>query len=79
MTIKHKEIVERYVDTVTAMRNAVEKLAECVESLPAPDCDGELPGMDYGHLGTLSEIRYGIVHAMRHADSMCSARGIKES
>jgi len=74
MTIKHKETVDQYVVTVSEMRNALANLAEFVDSLPAPDCDGELPGMDYGHLGTLSEVRYGILHAMRHADSMYSAR-----
>ena len=71
MSIKHKESVQKYVVCQAELVAAIENLREFVEDLPAPDDDDTLPNLDYGHLGTLQEIRKIIAEAMRLADAFC--------
>ena len=68
MTIKHLPTVERYASQVMDIMAALENLQEFVSSLPAPDEDETVPGMDYGHIGTLNEIHSLVTAAMEHAD-----------
>lgn len=69
MSIKHKESVESYVACHTDIIAALENLTEFVHDLPAPDVNGVLPNLHYGHLGTLKQMRTHLADAMRMADA----------
>lgn len=56
MTIKNPSIVEKYAQQVMEIRGVIENLEEFVSSLPAPDENENIPGMDYGHLGTIDHV-----------------------
>ena len=68
MTIKHQKSVDSYVSQVMDLRAALENLAEFVASLPAPDDDNNIPGLNYGHLGDVCRIHELIGEAMEHAN-----------
>ena len=71
MSIKHKESVESYVACHADIIAALENLIEFVNDLPAPDANGILRNLHYGHLGTLKQMRVHLADAMRMADAFC--------
>ena len=68
MMIKHQKSVEAYVSQVMDLRAALDNLVEFVGSLPAPDEDNNIPGLNYGHLGDVGRIHELIGEAMGHAN-----------
>lgn len=54
--IKDPASVHRYISMVTELRNALENLSEFVGTLPAPDDDMNIPGMNYGQLGDVTRL-----------------------
>jgi len=56
MAIKDSRSVESYIQMVGQLRAALENLTEFVDSLPAPDDDGCIPGMDYADLGDVARL-----------------------
>ena len=56
MAIKDTKSVDSYVKMVCEMRAALENLQEFVDSLPAPDDEHSIPGMDYGHFGDVTRM-----------------------
>lgn len=68
MSIKHASSVNDYVAMVSNIQNALANLAEWATSLPAPDHRGELPTLDYGHLGTIDHIQSLLGQVSQAAD-----------
>ena len=68
MSIKHASAVNDYADMVSKIQSALANLAEWAASLPAPDHNGELPNLHYGHLGTIDHIQNLLGQASRAAD-----------
>ena len=54
--IKNPASVHNYISMVTEIRNALDNLAEFVGTLPAPDDDMNIPGMDYAQLGDVARL-----------------------
>ncbi len=69
MTIKDPATVKNYTQQVMELRGALENLKEFAETLPAPDDAGNIPGLDYGHMGSIGEIHRLIAEASLHADA----------
>ena len=69
MSIKHKEAVDTYVACHAELTAALENLMEFVQNMPAPDEDGVLRNLHYGHLGTIQQMRVHLAEAMRMADA----------
>lgn len=69
MSIKHKESVDAYVACHADLVAGLENLAEFVQNLPAPDDDGVLPNLHYGHLCTLKQMRVHLADAIHMADA----------
>lgn len=61
MSIKHAHTVDRYEVDVREIQAAAANLFEFAQSLPAPDENGHLPTLHYGHTGALQEIRDKLV------------------
>ena len=70
MTIKNTRYAERYAQQVMEMRAVLENLQEFVSTLPAPDECENIPGLHYGHLGTIDQIHTALTVASEHADEM---------
>ena len=56
MTIKNPRYVDKYAAQVMEIRSALANLAEFVETLPAPDDNENIPGMDYGNLRSIDQL-----------------------
>lgn len=56
MSVKHGESVRQYVASVDGLRDIVQRMSLFLDSLPAPDDDGTLPSLHYGHLGSVAKI-----------------------
>lgn len=69
MSIKHKEAVDTYIACHADLTAALENLTEFVQNMPAPDEDGVLANLHYGHLGTIQQMRVHLAEAMRMADA----------
>lgn len=57
-----------YVHTVMEIQGALENLTEWANSLPAPDCDDELPTTTREHLAALKKIMNGLFGVSGQAD-----------
>ena len=68
MTIKNTQYVEKYARQVFEIMGALENLQEFIGSLPAPDECENIPGLDYGHLGSIDRIHTSVTVAMETAD-----------
>lgn len=66
MSVKHPATVDRYSRQVLELQAFAENMKEFLDSMPAPDENGDLPTMHYGHIGTL-----GLIHQL--ADEMSQA------
>ena len=56
MTIKNPASVHNYISMVEELRSALANLTEFVNTLPAPDDDMNIPGMDYPQLGDVGRL-----------------------
>lgn len=64
MSIKEVSSVARYITRVADIRAAIANLSRFVDSLPAPDDNGTLPSLHYGHLGSLAEMHDSLINAV---------------
>lgn len=56
MSVKNTEWVSRYTANITRIQRGIGVLEARVNMLPAPDDNGELPTLHYGHIGSVIEI-----------------------
>lgn len=68
MSIKHVSAVNEYTARVMEIQAVLANLAEWAESLPAPDEEGTIHSLHYGHLGSIQEIHKLLGEISRHAD-----------
>ena len=68
MTIKDTKTVDNYCSQVAELRGLIENLSEFIKTLPAPDEDHNIHGMNYGHTGSIKHIHSLLVAASEHAD-----------
>ena len=68
MSVRNPEWVRRYTTSIARIHGNIGRLEFLVNALPAPDDDGELPTLHYGHVGSVIEIARqleDLVEAMR--------------
>lgn len=70
MTIKDSKSISNYADLVMQSNAMLENLSEFFATLPAPNDDGSITGMNYSHLGTIFEIHSRLTTASEMADEM---------
>jgi len=68
MSIKQLSSVNIYTAKVIEIQNALANLAEWAESLPAPDDDGNIHSLHYGHLGVIEHIHNLLGQASQATD-----------
>ena len=68
--ITDTQSVETYARQVMQMRAMVENLSEFLDSLPAPDENEDVQGIDYAFLGSLGEMHGHLVVASEIADEI---------
>lgn len=57
MSVKNAEWVQRYTISLRSMQQSVRALEAMMwHDMPAPDDKGELPTLNYGHVGSVIEI-----------------------
>lgn len=56
MSVKNQEWVQRYTAAVCGIQSHAESICAMCSVLPAPDDDGNLPTLHYGHVGSVIEI-----------------------
>jgi hypothetical protein len=56
MAITNQKSVDQYIKMVCELRAALENLQEFVGTLPAPDDDHSIPGMNYAQLGDIARL-----------------------
>ena len=56
MSVKHEKTVQRYATQHAQMIAMLENLQEFVSTMPAPDENGDIPGVDYGYTGSVGRI-----------------------
>jgi hypothetical protein len=71
MTIKDTKTVDNYCSQVMELRGLIENLSEFINTLPAPDEDHNIQGMNYCHAGSIGHIHSLLVAASEHADEYC--------
>mgnify|MGYP006921321596 CR=1 FL=1 len=69
MSIKHAHTVDRYEVDVREIQAALANLTEFAQSLPAPDENGQLLTLHYGHTGVLQELRDKLAEASALAET----------
>lgn len=70
MSVKNQEYIRRYCEQVSAMRNALHHLLECVDAMPAPNALNELTSWDYGHIGSVAQLHEQLADCVRIADAV---------
>lgn len=70
MAVKDIRTVNTYAANHAKMLAAIENLREFIESMPAPDEDGNIPNVDYGYTGSAEEMAKHLAEACRIADAM---------
>ena len=75
MSVKSTTHVQQYMDDVGAICDSLTELCVFVESLPAPDDDGTLPSLHYGHIAAVSELRKRIRDVEALAAEMWTSYG----
>ena len=68
--IDHPNAVQQYAKQVMEMRAMVANLAEFLDSLPAPDENEDVVGIDYAGLGSLNEMHGHMVAASEISSEM---------
>ena len=68
--ITTKQTVELYAAQVMEMRGMIENLSEFLDSLPAPDENEEVQGIDYAFLGSLCDMHSHLIAASETADEL---------
>jgi hypothetical protein len=56
MTVRHPASVERYAQQHAEMHAMLENLREFLATMPAPDENGDIHGIDYGYLGDVTRV-----------------------
>jgi hypothetical protein len=56
MSVRHEETVQRYATQHAQMIAMLENLQEFVSTMPAPDENCNIPGVDYGYTGSVGRI-----------------------
>jgi hypothetical protein len=56
MAITNPKSVDQYIKMVCELRAALENISEFVGTLPAPDDDHNIPGMNYAQLGDIARL-----------------------
>ena len=72
MSIKSQHHVHEYTSLQAETMSALENLLEFVQDIPAPDEDGSIHGIDYGHLGSLQQLHKLLGEASNIADEFWS-------
>ena len=72
MTIKHDPTTDRYISQVADIRAVLANLQEWSDTLPAPDENGNLPCLNYGHTGTIGHVRELLAQASEATDRFCA-------
>jgi hypothetical protein len=70
MTVKDIATVERYAKQHSELLAMLENLMEFVATMPAPDENAEIQGVDYGYTGSVGHIHELIKQASDHAYEM---------
>jgi hypothetical protein len=70
MAVKHEETVQRYVIRNAQMISMLESMQEFVSNMPAPDENGHIPCINYGHIGTMARIHDLLKEASDAASQM---------
>ncbi len=65
-----EKTVQRYIIQREHMLDMLDNLLEFVETMPAPDEDGNIPNVDYGYTGSVGRIWEMIKQASDIADDM---------
>jgi hypothetical protein len=68
--VKDAATIAAYVQHHAMLVNALANLTEFVNSMPAPDENGNLPGVDYGYTGSTACMVEHLAEATRIADAM---------
>lgn len=72
MTVKSQSHVHEYTSLQAETVSVLENLLEFVQGIPAPDDDGSIHGIDYGHLGSLQQLHKLLGEASQIADEFWS-------
>jgi hypothetical protein len=56
MAITNPKSVDQYINMVCEIRAALENISEFIGTLPAPDDDHNIPGMNYAQLGDIARL-----------------------
>lgn len=61
--ITDEKTVQRYAKHHAQMIGMLENLSEFVATMPAPDENGNVPGIDYCYIGDVARIHGALKHA----------------
>lgn len=56
MSVKNSEWVLRYTTSLDRIRRSLQSMEAMLQKLPAPDDDGNLSTLHYGHVGSVIEV-----------------------
>jgi len=56
MSVKNRDWVTRYTVSIDRIRREMQSIETMLQELPAPEHDGHLPTLHYGHIGSVIEI-----------------------
>jgi hypothetical protein len=70
MAVKNIATVERYAKQHAELLAMLENLMEFVATMPAPDENLEIQGVDYGYTGSVGHIHELVKQASDHAYEM---------
>lgn len=60
MSVKHKPTIAAYISHHAGITHGLENIREFVDSMPAPDDNGELPTVDYEYTADVARI-FGLI------------------
>ena len=63
MSVKDPATVARYARQHASLIEALATLTKCIESMPAPDENGQIQNVDYGYTGSVGRMHELIVQA----------------